>query len=221
MRLRAWRNGRLMKKSIEYCNKNIAPKLRESHGKTVDVKVRNEAYKKNMIESNTLLMKSIGVSPWKSLSPLPLSIPLFLSFASGLRTIEYGDEGLRWIWRNFGDAAIESAVPVALSNFIYIEASRRRSTTNANGFLRTKLPFILGHSLNLLSFVLLTQVPSAVNFFLLNSSILSIIEGKLLMDMDTGKGHKNILERWIEKDFNEKVNRIDFTTRNISDQYIK
>ena len=208
LRVRAWRNGRMMKMSIEHCNKYIAPQLREIHGKTLDAAIRNEAYKRNMIEANTLVMKSMALSPWKSLSPIPVSVPLFLSVAAGLRTINYNGEGLWWVWNNFGERAIESAVPVALSNFLYIEMSRRGSSTEKkSGFLRSKLPFILGHSLNLLSFVLLTQVPSAVNFFLLNSSILSIIEGKILCKKESGS--KNLLEKLIEKDFNDKISKID------------
>lgn len=202
LRLRAWRNGRMMKMTIQHCNGNIAPKLREIHGKTLNKEVRNENFKKEMMEMNKMLMKSMGLSPWKSLTPLPVSIPLFLSVAAGLRMINYENEGLWWVWNNFGEAGIESAVPVALSNFLYIESSRRAGIPGKTGFLREKLPFILGHSVNILSFVLLTQVPSGVNFFLLNSSILSIIESKILYK-------KTLFDKIIEKQFNENINKIN------------
>lgn len=202
----------MTKMSIEHCNKNIAPQLRELHGKTLDPQARNEAYKKAMISANTLIMKSLNLSPWKSLAPIPVSVPLFLSVAAGLRAIDYGGEGFGWFWRNFGEAAVESAVPVALSNFFYIEMSRRQSLNKDAGFLRSKLPFIIGHSLNLLSFVLLTQVPSAVNLFLLNSSVLSIIESKILMG-----DNPNLLKRMVEKEFKDKIGKIaEFKEKSVS-----
>lgn len=200
-----------MKMSIEHCNKNYAPLLRAKHAGNADVKGRDEGYKRDMIAANTRVMKEIGASPWKSLSPLPVSIPLFLSVAAGLRTIDYKGEGLTsFIWKDFGEAAIQSAVPVFISNFIYIEISRRNLPSNVKDKLRRKVPFILGHSLNILSFVLLTQVPSAVNFFLLNSSILSIIEGRILSTSTSSSTdeREGLLEKWVEMDFNNKVSKL-------------
>lgn len=203
-----------MKMSIEHCNRNYAPLLRAKHaGNIVDVKGRDEGYKRDMIAANTRVMKEIGASPWKSLSPLPVSIPLFLSVAAGLRAIDYKGEGLTsFIWKDFGEAAVQSAVPVFISNFIYIEISRRNQLNvkdkSSSSFLRRKVPFILGHSLNILSFVLLTQVPSAVNFFLLNSSILSIIEGRILSTSTSTSKSTGLLEKWVEMDFNNKVSKL-------------
>ena len=197
LRFRAWRNGQMMKLVVEHCNKEIAPKLREYHELRTAQELRSELFKRDMLKAHASTLKSLQLSPWKSLTPIPVSVPLFLSVAAGLRAIDYVNEGFGVIWSNFGEAGIYSAVPVFLSNFLYIEISRRRLERKnmRNGgndsvdtslheirrpFWKTKLPFIIGHTLNTFSFALLTQVPSGVNLFLFTSSLLSLIETKYL-----------------------------------------
>lgn len=205
LRLRALKNGRLLKLTTEYCNKVEAPKLREFHQKNTLPEKRNELFKNDMLRVHGETMKSIGVSPWKSLSPLPVSIPLFLSVAAGLRGVDFGGEGCGMLWHDFGEAGMLSAVPVALSNFVFIEYSRRQidKEGNKNGsFIKKKLPFIVGHSINLCSFLLLTRVPSAVNLFLFTSSLMSVMES-----IGLKKGEGGFMDRWIESEFKRLVEK--------------
>ena len=213
LRLRAWKNGRLMKLTTEYCNKMEAPKLREYHQKNTKAEKRAEEYKKDMLRVHAETMKSIGVSPWKSLSAVPVSIPLYLSVAGGLRAIDYGGEGAGWgIWRDLGEVGWISAVPVALSNFAFIEYSRRINTSSDKSvsFMRKNLPMIIGHSINAFSFVVLTQVPSSVNLFLLTSSMFSIAESRLLRSKNGNGGGlwvDGVLDRWVERDFKRLIEK--------------
>lgn len=126
LRLRAWRNGKMMKMTVEHCNKEFAPKLREYHRINTAPDRQNELFKTDMLKVHGDTLKSLNLSPWKSLSPLPLSVPLFLSVASGLRSIDFGGEGLGGIWKDFGGADPISAVPVFCGNLVYIEYTRRR-----------------------------------------------------------------------------------------------
>ena len=235
LRVRAWKNGRLMKLTTEYCNKFEAPKLREYHQKNTLPDKRNELYKNDMMRVHAETMKSIGVSPWKSLSPIPVSIPLFLSLAAGLRGIDFEGEGVisGVIWKNLGEAELLSAVPVAISNFFFIEYTRRhqkmqqQQINNGKGdersFMKKTLPFIIGHSINLCSFVVLTRVASAVNLFLLTSSIMSIMESVLLKGREAGNNKSDksddksiygLLDRWTESEFKRLIEKNNFNKVN-------
>ena len=215
LRLRAWRNGRMIKLVTEYCNNNIAPNLRSNHQMNTMAEKRAELFKKDMLKTHATVMKHVGASPWKSLSPLPVSIPLFLSVAAALRGIDYNGEGLGQVWKNFGEADWLSAVPVALSNFVYIEQARRSQphvNIEPKSFMRRKLPFIVGHSLNVCSFLVLTTVPSSVNLFLLTSSLLSIAESKYLHGSESKEanddGNKRLLDKWVEWGFKRKIDKL-------------
>lgn len=188
LRLRAWQNGKMMKMTLEYCNKQIAPKLREYHRINTVPELRAESFKADMLKSHREALKLLNLSPWKSLSPIPVSIPLFLSVAAGLRKIDYCGEGLGMIWRNFGEASLISAIPVFCGNFLFLEYSRRLQKDKPQQSdklkpwkkLRQNLPLILGHSVNACSLLLLSQVPSGVNLFLFTSSIFNLIETRYL-----------------------------------------
>lgn len=199
LRLRAWRNGKMMKVAVEYCNKEYASKLREFHRINTHADKRNELFKADMLKCHGDTLKSLKLSPWKSLTPIPVSIPMFLSVASGLRLIDFGGEGYGWIWKDFGVIDPVSAVPVFFGNLFYIEYTRKRQrhktqTTTAALTMRQRLPFILGHSLNVCSFILLSQVPSGVNLFLFTSSIFSLLESKYLNFKD--ENEENFLKEF-------------------------
>lgn len=203
LRFRAWKNGKFMKLATKHCNEQYAQGLREKSTGSSD---RNELFKAAMLQKHAETMKSIGASPWKSLSPLPVSVPLFLSVAAGLRGIDFEGAGLGAIWKDFGEpGGLISAVPVALSNFLYLELSRREQQKNQNkdsgSFIRSKLPFILGHTLNLGSFLILSQVPNGVNLFLFVSSVTGLIESKFILK-SRGSGW---IDYMILKDFNKRI----------------
>jgi membrane protein insertase Oxa1/YidC/SpoIIIJ len=216
LRLRAWKNGRLIKLTTAYCNKVEASKLRTFHQNNTPSGRRNELFKSDMLKVHRETMKSIGLSPWKSLTPLPVSIPLFLSVAAGLRGVDFEGEGAGMVWPDFGEAEIMSAIPVALSNFIFIEYTRRQSQSQSQSkmmnksennddkysFLKKKLPFIVGHCINLCSFLILTRVPSAVNLFLFTSSVVSVFESILLKGNGGG-----LLDRWLESEFKRLIEK--------------
>ena len=198
LRLRAWRNGRLIKLTTEHCNNFEGPKFR------LIAKSAPE-FKTKMIEKHTELLKYLKVSPWKSLSQLPFSVPLFLGFAAGLRAIDFNGAGLfDAIWKDFGEAQISSALPVLLTNFFYIQSSSKsaKEPKQADTLfrrLRPKIPFYLGHSINLCSFIILSQVPSSVNLFLFISSLSAFLETKLVLKPS------GLIENFIRKDFDRQI----------------
>lgn len=192
-RLRAWKNGRLIKLVTEHCNRTEAPQLRQWHQKNTAEEKRAEFYKNDMLKVHGETMKSIGVSPWKSLSPVPISVPLYLSVAAGLRAIDYGGEGAGLLWKNFGEADWMSAAPVTLCNFVLI----LNSATNQ----KKRWPVVLAHTINICSFVVLTQVPCSVNLFLVTSSLVGLIESGILKREGGG-----LLNRWVECEFKRKMN---------------
>lgn len=221
LRLRAWRNGQLLKLITEHCNKTITPVLRAHYQLKIGAGEVDKArlFKTDVLKAHSNLARSLGVSPWKSLSPLPLSIPLFLTTAAALRGIQFNGEGF-WFWKDFGEAVGVSALPVALSNFIFIEYSRRRqqqqqhktpqiqisdlsSNKKSYTFIKTKLPFIIGHSLNVLSMLILTSVPCGVNLFILTSSVFSIFESVFLTK--SAKNKVSWLNLLIKKDFDRRI----------------
>jgi membrane protein insertase Oxa1/YidC/SpoIIIJ len=187
LRFRAWRNGRLMKLATDHCNRVEGPVLRRALAGEVDGRVRDELFKRQMLGRHAELLKRLRVSPWKLLTALPVSVPAFLSFAAGLRQIEFpGDDGVApWIWSHFGEADVASVVPVVLANFLYIESARRASVSarapQKGRAWRAKIPFLVGHSVNLVSCVILSQVPSCVNLFIFTSTLAGLLESKFLL----------------------------------------
>lgn len=202
LRIRAWRNGQLMRQCTQHCNETLAPLLRAKFALKEPPEARSEAFKSAMLATHKSLSKHVSFSPWKSLSPLPVSVPLFLSVAAALRAFDFDGEGLGFVWKNFGEAEWISAVPVTLTNFAFIEFSRRSITP------KRLVPFILGHCINLGSFAILTCVPSGVNLFLLTSAALSLLESIFLHQ--AASSNNFWLNRWIIKDFNKKIQTFKF-----------
>lgn len=192
-----------MKMATRHCNEKYATVLRGEYHSNPK---RNELFKKAMLDKHADTIKSVGASPWKSLSPLPVSVPLFLSVAAGLRGIDFGGEGLGAIWKDFGEAGMVSAVPVAISNFLYLELSRRDLAKDPNRprtFMRSKFPFILAHTLNICSFLILTQAPSSVNMFLFVSSVTGLIESKYILR--AGGAGSGVLDSFLVSSFNKRI----------------
>lgn len=214
LRLRAWRNGEYLKMSTRHVNTTISPVIRRSIASKAfeSVKARDSEFRDQVMRRFKEVCVGLGVSPWKSLTPLPFSVPIFLGLAGALRRVDYGGSGLG-IWRDFGEREVLTAIPCAVLNFMFIEYSRRKRIPPSGAsnndkpdkvvdVLKKNLPFIMGHGINICSLLILTQVPSAINLYVLTSTTVALSE-TLFMDKS------GWLKRQVEESFKRDMLKIE------------
>jgi hypothetical protein len=195
LRLRAAVNAKLMALTTEHCNQHAAPGLKAHFRQGAAGTNAEPQYRAAITAEWHRVARVVGASPWKALTPLGGSIPLFLATSGAWRRLALDNQigGLLAISQPF------TALPAFLFNFALIEATRRErakpisasspasasasSSTSASASssqslsrIRKQLPFFLSHSANLLALALLSQMPAAVNLFVAVSSCTSLLE---------------------------------------------
>lgn len=187
-RLRGWLNGRLLKESTLHCNRVVGPQLR------VKLKDTPEAFKDLMIAEWRRVSLAVGASPWKSFTAVPVSVPLFLSIAGGIRGKFLGAAG-----EDMGlltEIVPLGAVPVALMNAVYLEVSRRRAGTGK------RWPFMIAHGVNFVSMGVLMQMPLAVDWFVFWSTAAALSEAAWLE-------RSKLMARWAQSEFSRRINKVE------------
>lgn len=187
-RVRGWLNGRLLKESTAHCNRVVGPQLR------VKLKETPDAFKAQMLTEWRRIAVAVGASPWKSFTAIPVSVPLFLSIAGGIR-------------RKFLDASAENisllteivpigALPVAVMNAIYLEISRRKAVKGK------RWPFMIAHGVNLLSMGVLMQMPLAVDWFVFWSTAAALSESVWLEK-------SALMAKFAQSEFSRRINKVE------------
>lgn len=187
-RMRGWLNGRLLKESTAHCNRVVGPQLR------LKLKETPDAFKAQMLTEWRRIAVAVGASPWKSFTAIPVSVPLFLSIAGGIR-------------RKFLDAAEENmsllteivpigALPVAVMNAIYLEISRRKAVKGK------RWPFMIAHGVNLLSMGVLMQMPLAVDWFVFWSTAAALSESVWLEK-------SAFMAKFAQSEFSRRINKVE------------
>lgn len=187
-RMRGWLNGRLLKESTAHCNRVVGPQLR------LKLKETPDAFKAQMLTEWRRIAVAVGASPWKSFTAIPVSVPLFLSMAGGIR-------------RKFLDASAENisllteivpigALPVAVMNAIYLEISRRKAVKGK------RWPFMIAHGVNLLSMGVLMQMPLAVDWFVFWSTAAALSESVWLEK-------SALMAKFAQSEFSRRINKVE------------
>ena len=197
-RVRVALNSRLMACATVHCNEFVAPHLK-AHYKSLPGPNAESLYKQAITQQWARIARHVGASPWKALSVPMVAIPCFLGMSGGLRQLALNDSSL--LGAALAGSQPLSAVPGFIFNLAQIELNRRERALkdpnkNVLRTIRTNLPYLLSHGVNVLGLVLLSQMPAVLNLFLGTSSALS------LMELLIGRHFKfSFLDQWAQSVF--------------------